>query len=319
MKNIWLQLLVILVTVAVMGKLLERPQIKLTNQLREEGLISDKLSQDDQIKIGQTGYAVALGGLRSLVAAGMNLQATNAFSDQDWVEVEELYNIMVVLQPKNSFYWKNAGWHMGYNAYHDFEYKYGLTRSERGLKKRAYHRKGEDFFLRATKENPDDISLWSELGELFSNNHQPYDFPKAAAYYKRATECSDVTDRNLRRYFYVLARVKGSEKEAYELGKKLINRGDNRDKPSMRSIHFVNAIIHDPSLVDSEELMQEAFLGNKSLAYVDLANYWLRSQSEPFPTDNLREVISRLATELNVADHLNPLVNPKMDRLNTIE
>ena len=318
MKNLWLQFIVILTALVVMGSLLQSPQQHLTERLVEERFIRNKISQEDQLQIGQTGAAVVLGGLRSLIAAVLNLQAYGAFEEEDWVKLEQLYEVVVTLQPDNIYYWETGAWHLAYNAYHDFKYKLGLSDSRRRLKQQEYQLKGEEMLLRGTKEAPDELSLWQELGRLYSNNYKPYDFPKSAKYLKRATECTKATDRIKREYFYTLGRVRGAEEEAWMLGGELMNRGNGRYS-SVRSLYFALSVIKDPSLVESEKLIEGVFAGNKRLAYKDLVNYWLRSKKERFPVGPLSLSIAYLAEELDVPSAYNPLINPKMSRITEIK
>jgi len=291
MKNIWLQLLTIFISLVVVGTLLQDPQQKLFEEMEERKLIAQNISHDDQMEIGQTGAAIALGGLRSLVAAVVNLTAFTDYTKEDWIGVEKNYNLAVTLQPNNIYYWGNAGWHMAYNAYHDYEFKLGLSPSRRSAKQKLYLQKGEEFFLSGAKKNPDSASLWRELGRLFTSSYKPFDFPKAAAYFKRAMECSNSIERDKRAYFYALARVPGAEKEAYEYGKKLISNG------------------HDAITL---RLIKEVFKGDKYIAYADMVNYYLRANGQQFPVGDLALMIQRLSYELKVPDRFNPLITPNM-------
>jgi len=164
MKSKLGQFAIIFLVLFLMGQVLQRPQQKLTEQLKEERFIQAQLSQEKQLKLGQTGAAVALGGLRSLIAAVMNLQAFGCFENQEWVELEQLYDVIVTLQPNNTYYWETGAWHLAYNAYYDFEEKLGLSPARCRLKQREYHQKGETFLLRAVEDNPGEMSLWQDLG-----------------------------------------------------------------------------------------------------------------------------------------------------------
>ena len=191
MMKKWGQYIVIILTLFGVGEVMRFPQESLTKELKKEGFIPERLSHDKQLKIGQTGSAVVLGGLRSLVASFMNLQAFGEFEEQDWSELERLYEIIVTLQPRNAYYWETAGWHLAYNAYYDFESKPGMAAARRKLKQKEYHKKGENMLLRGTEELPNSVPLWIQLAKMHSSPHKPYDFPKAAKYYKKAIEIPD--------------------------------------------------------------------------------------------------------------------------------
>ena len=314
----WGQLLVILLSLLLMGELLVKPQHNLTNDLRTAQLLPDELSSENQIEIGQTGAAVALGGLRSLIAAVMNLQAYGAFEVQDWVELEQLYEMTVTLQPKNTYYWESGGWHLAYNAYYDFEDKLGMTSARAKFKQREYHSKGEEFLLRGAEENPGDLGLWQDLGRLYTAPHKPYDFARAAGYFEKALESPRADDRMKREYFYTIGRVAGREEEALRLGDELYERGNNFRYSSMRALYYALRVKVDPALAKDDALIEKVFKGDKRNAYRDMANYWLRTKSERFPREGLSVAINRLAIELNVSDSNNPLKNSKMGRLRLV-
>ena len=315
MREKLVQSIVVFLALVVVGEFLVRPQQHLTQQLKDARFIQEPLSQEKQLKLGQTSSAVALGGLRSLIAAVMNLQAYGAFEEQEWAELEQLFEVIITLQPNNTYYWDSGAWHLAYNAYYDFEEKMGLSPARCRLKQREYHKKGEDFLLRGVAENPDEAQLWLSLGRLYTDPHRPYNFTQAEEYFHQALQLPGVDDRLRREYFYTLGRVKGREREALDLARDLASRGNLRYS-SLRAHHAALALIVDPSLVDNiDPLISEVFGGSKAQAYQDLANYWLRSHRELFPKGNLAPVLTQLASELNVPDTYNPLRNPTMDRL----
>jgi len=314
MKNKFGQILVVFVSLFLVGQLLQTPQQRLTEQLKAEKFIPERLSQEKQLRLGQTGAAVVLGGLRSLIAAVMNLQAFGAFEEQDWVELEQLYDVIVTLQPNNTYYWATGAWHLAYNAYYDFEEKIGLSAARCRLKQSEYHQKGENMLLSAVEENPDEMSLWQDLGRLYNDPHKTYDFVKSAKYFKEAVRCSNSDDRMRREYFYTLGRVKGKEYEAWKLGEELMGNGNGR-YPSVRSLYYVLSLIQNPNLLNDESFLTKVYFDNKHLAYKDTVNYWLRSGKEQLPRGPLATVIMNLASELGIPDTMNPIKNPRMLRI----
>ena len=318
MKRILIQIGVVLAVLIAVGALMWTPQQALSTRMQAEGLIDPPLDHRVQRELGQTGAAVALGGLRSLIASSLNLSAYSEFESQNWSELEKIFNMIVTLQPKNAYYWDTGAWHFAYNAYFDYEDKYGVAPARRRQKQKEYREKGEAFLLRGTQALPEEELLWRSLGRLYSDPHKPYDFAKAAAYFEQAVKLEGAKPRMKREYFYTLGRVKGREREAWELGVELMTTHNNRNFSSMRSLFFTHCLIQNPILAKDDRLIQQVFGGNKKLAYKDLANYWVRSRTEGFPQANLERVIRRLAAELDIPPTQNPFLNKDLKRVKKI-
>ena len=88
----------------------------LSRELRQAGLTPPPLDIATRDKIGQTSSAVALGGLRTLVATFMNVRAFGFFQEQRWDDVADTFETIVALAPRTRYYWEPGAWHMAYNA-----------------------------------------------------------------------------------------------------------------------------------------------------------------------------------------------------------
>src|SRR5688572_17067373 len=88
----------------------------LTKDFQKQGLLSTPLDIDLREKIGQNSWAIALSGLRTLVATFAHLQATGYFNDWAWTDVEDSMETAVELSPEGPYYWDMGAWHMAYNA-----------------------------------------------------------------------------------------------------------------------------------------------------------------------------------------------------------
>ncbi|HEX7260381.1 MAG TPA: hypothetical protein VF258_01050, partial [Luteolibacter sp.] len=80
----------------------------LAKELRATGLTQKPMEIETRDRIGQTSSAVALGGLRTLVATFLNLRAFSFFEEQKWDQVAETYDSIVVLAPRTAYYWDNG-------------------------------------------------------------------------------------------------------------------------------------------------------------------------------------------------------------------
>ena len=81
----------------------------MTRDFREHGLLSRPLELGLREKIGQNSSAVALAGLRTLVATFTHLKVTECFSGQRWPELEKAMNTTVQLAPRRAYYWDLGG------------------------------------------------------------------------------------------------------------------------------------------------------------------------------------------------------------------
>ena len=83
---------------------------------REHGLAQKAADIETRDKIDQTSSAVALGGLRTLVATFLNIRAHGFFQEQRWNDLERTYHTIVDLAPHTRYYWEFGAWHLSYNA-----------------------------------------------------------------------------------------------------------------------------------------------------------------------------------------------------------
>jgi hypothetical protein len=158
----------------------------MTEDFRAQGLLSEPLEIGMREKLGQNSSAVALAGLRTLVATFTHLKVTESFSYQKWPELEKAINTTVQLAPRGTYYWDIGGWHIGINASAWYRHESGLPPLRARAEARRWVEKGREFFERGLRNNPDDWRLAAALGNLCSD---PYRFPddsRAAAAYARA-------------------------------------------------------------------------------------------------------------------------------------
>lgn len=158
----------------------------LTESFRRDGLLDRPLEIGLREKIGQNSSAVALAGLRTLVATFTHLQATDDFYATRWTDLAKAMDTTVQLAPRASYYWDIGGWHIGINASAWYRHESGLPPLRARAEARRWVEKGREFFERGLRNNPDDWRLAAALGNLCSD---PYRFPddsRAAAAYARA-------------------------------------------------------------------------------------------------------------------------------------
>lgn len=277
-------------------------ELALAKDLREAALLSEPLSIDARERIGQTSFAVALGGLRTLVATFLNLRAYTAFSEQRWGDVEETFNTIVDLAPHTGLYWETGAWHLSYNAASYYQLDSDLPALRRRELWRAYIEKGRLFLERAIRNNPDDWSLHANLGKLLSDPYKlgafqdrDASFAAAAAAYRAASETGKAPGYVTRSWFYTLARVPGKEAEALALGERLYQ--SSTQTPTLLALLFVLRMHADPGQ-DAMALALRLFRTDER-AYHALSAIWL-GKNDFYPVDGVAAVLQSLEKRLSI-------------------
>ncbi len=268
----------------------------LTREFRSDGLLAKPVETATREKIGQTSAAVALGGLRTLVATFLNLKAFSHFEAREWSELAETYDLIVDLAPNTPYYWTTGGWHLAYNSASDYLTRTDLPALRRREAWRDSIRRGRAFFERGTRLNPDEPSIQAELGALLSNSNKLLDFPAAAAAYKAAADTGKAFPYVRRGECLALARIPGRELEALDLARRLYADPHNR-LPTLCCVRFALESHADPSK-DPLKLAISIF-GDPRSAHDQLGEYWVRVQ-ERYPLDGVASALKILESILLV-------------------
>jgi hypothetical protein len=286
---------------------------QLTTELGEAGLLPPKIEQRTGEKIGQTMFAVSLGGLRTLVATFMNLRAFNFFTEQRWGDVGDTFEMIVDLAPNTRYYWDTGSWHQSYNASAYYLYESKLPALRRKVNWRASIIKGREFLERGISMNPDDPFLKQRLGFMLSDPSKVTAFGGSAKSYEAAYEAYIGAVRTggaqgfAKRFaLYSLARVPGREKDALELFYE-IKAEDNRMTPTMLGVSYALRYHEDPSqpvmkLIDS-------IFPSHEVAYDTLGSMWTRTRDQ-FPVFGVGQGIALLEKELKIPDEKSLLTQP---------
>ena len=112
----WQRNMILLIALLAFGVVRMPFEAGLAKELRAAGLTPPPLEIGTREKIGQTSSAVALGGLRTLVATFLNLRAFSFFQEKRWDDVADTYDMIVDLAPHTIYYWESAASHSAYNA-----------------------------------------------------------------------------------------------------------------------------------------------------------------------------------------------------------
>ena len=166
-------------------------------------------------QLGQLGAAAALGGFRSFLATLTELRVQAAWSDTDWDKVESYYNLITLLQPRETVYWDTAGWMLGTNAHSSYvNFSDDLPERERMKLARRSMKRGEKFYQDGLAYNPSDPLLHKSLAQHYVSKEE--DFCRAAIHFQKAAESQESGSLEQRHAAFNLAWCPGREREAYE-------------------------------------------------------------------------------------------------------
>ncbi len=263
-------------------------QEQILAQEKAAGLIEEPLNLPAADCLEQQLSMVCLGGLRSLVAAVLNMDAFDCFVRGDWTNLERRYNQIVALAPHTDFYWDNGAWHLGCNAASSALDNKMYSDLEQREEFRNYIRKGRQFLEKGVQANPDSYFLYSALGNMYSDIYRLPDFEKAAAAYHRAVELGG-SGRSARNEFYALCRVPSKAKEALSLGRELFSN------PKLRSPSLVCNIFALENRLNIPEAQRIPF--RELFPTDDVARQLLQSHMQNslrYPSDGFRQALEKL-------------------------
>lgn len=227
-----------------------------------------------------------LGGLRSLAAEMLTLDATSAWIEHDWPRAQRRWEQITNLSPRRVNYWIRASRDMATNAAADSSRDPTLSAHEQAALTQAYIARGERFLLDGISHNRESMLLHARLGDLYSDLYRRPRFARAVDAYHRAVELGAPSIYE-RQEFYNLCRIRGREKEAWELGRRLYEQPHHR-VPSLRSLLFV---LQQRIDVPAEQALSPSELfGSDAAARRELksfANNHLR-----FPIDGIRSYLA---------------------------
>ncbi|MEP4077506.1 tetratricopeptide repeat protein [Haloferula sp.] len=268
----------------------------LTEDLREQGMLSKPLNIETRKKVGQGFWAVSLGGLRTLVATVLNLRAFAFFENQQWTQLSDTYETVVQLAPNTEYYWDTASWHMAYNAAAYYQTASKLPELRRRAEWRQWVEKGTAFLEEGAEQNPDSWYLWSRLGWIYADPNKLVDYEKSAAAYKKSIASGNALPYIRNAAAYAVARIPGRESEALEMIRDL--HQDRRGQvPTMNCLLLALEHQADPS-IDPYPLALDIFGGDQE-AYHQLSSFYL-DFSRNFPTSGVPETLKKLEMRLEI-------------------
>lgn len=203
--------------------------------LRSSGSLKSPASLSLRENLGQIAFAASLGGLRSLVASVVYLQAYTAFERSNWAQVESLHTLTTQLQPNYAPYWDDGATRLAYDAASHFLYDNSRPKLYRHQLYRQYYERGVTFASSGAAVLPKSRLLHQRLGEFYSRivgspeqkTLVPPDHRKAAEHFILA-HANGALDWTERAAAYELAKLDDAPAEwmtAYRILRKYYERG----------------------------------------------------------------------------------------------
>lgn len=227
-----------------------------------------------------------LGGLRSLAAEVLALDATNAWIERDWPRAERRWQMITTLCPGRPNYWMNAARDMATNAAAQAAQDPSLSPQEQETLTRRYIARGEQFLLNGIAHNPQSALLYMKLGDLYADLNRRPDFTRAAAAYHRAVELG-ASALYRRQEFYSLCRIRGQEEAAWKLGRELFLEGRAQRVPSLLCLLFV--LQQKIRVPEAEQLRPEVLFGSREAAVKQLRRF--AHNPLRFPVQGIKEYL----------------------------
>lgn len=306
MMKPWQRLGMLTAGLLVAGALRLPVEARWSEEMREAGLLRPGLQVATKAKIGQTFYAVALGGLRTLVATFFNLRTIGCYESLDWDKMDAIYQTMVTLAPRTGEYWEAGAHSQAMNAasYYLNDTFLEMSPLEREARWRASVLRGREFAEQGTLNVPDDWKLQAFLGLLLTDRHKyrvfgdpDATFEAAARAYRAGADCPDALPFMRRFEMYSLARVESRRGEALGLARKLYADPASRN-PLLQKVYFALEVWANPAVIDPLALAVEVF-GSEQRAYRELSQYWAHGGAG-LPMNGVAIALSGLEVKLGV-------------------
>ena len=288
---------------------LERP---LGREMRAAGILAEPLDTGTSEALGQTSAAIALGGLRSLVAATLNFsKVVTAWQNQDWLNIFNTFEQIHTLQPKTSYYWESAASYAADDAYSDYGDRSNVPDSQRALRRDEFFHKGISYLDEGIQNIPENLKLRETKARMLSDIYKPdhLDYAAATEVLDEAVKLEAKTEFIVRRRLYIMARVPERRREALKLAQEIFATPEFRF-PSVKSLLFAL----QSEFPEEEAVPVTEIYSSESDVIRSLFNYYQR-RKESLPVKNVKAQLEKLIAPLALPVALDPLQNTDIKRI----
>ena len=223
--------LLVLVLLALFGLVRTPIESKLRQDFVEANLLLPPPGHSAMQQMSQATLMGTLGGLRSLAAVWIGLEAFDDFSLKQWDELKRKYTIITNLEPRDENHWVLVVWHLGINATANMEIDESIPKLERQRRFFEYANTAIKLAEDGLKQNPDSAAIRLQLAEVYREKLK--DPCETARVYKEAMYLEGALPYVERFHGYYLAQCPGKEKEAYDFLLELFHRSPRHRKEGL--------------------------------------------------------------------------------------
>ncbi len=271
----------------VLGGVLLLPGSRALQQAESEaGLRLPPPDARETDALGQQLFLFTLGGLRSLSAEILALDATTAWIESDWPRLARRWHSITTLCPHRVNYWVRASRDMYVNAASALSRDRRLTEQEQVRQSLLYLAEGERFLQEGIANNPGEPTLFARLGDLYSDIYRRPQYGKAVDAYREAIRLGASAHFYERQIFYNLCRIRGREQEAWELGRRLYEDTHQR-VPSVLCLLYVLECRLGEAIPAAERLTPLQLFGAEDKARRQLTRFL--NNRHNFPVDGIED------------------------------
>ncbi|MEM9281059.1 MAG: hypothetical protein AAGA96_04470 [Verrucomicrobiota bacterium] len=230
----------ILVTIVIVAfGLLRSPfETSLNTRLIESRLLLPPPGQRALDQMSQSALMGTLGGLRSLVSSFLTLEAFDHFSNKEWDELKQSYQIITALEPRDETHWVSVIWHLGINATANMQIDTTLPEFERDRRFNEYAFQAIELAERGLEQLPESVQIRKQLSEVYREKLK--DDCATARIYGEIMHLDGAPSYARRFHGYFLARCPGKEAAAYDFLIALYDEGEHNHLPTL--IHEVKKL-----------------------------------------------------------------------------
>jgi hypothetical protein len=182
-------------------------------------------------QMSQSALIGTLGGLRSLVATFLTLEAYDHFSSKSWDQLRQAYLVITNLEPREEANWVAVIWHLGINATANMEIDETLPAFERKRRFNEYALQAIEMAEKGLEQLPQSSAIRLQLAEVYREKLK--DNCAAARVYGDTIGLPGAPGFVRRFHGYFLARCPGKEQEAYDYLMGLYREGDEQHLPTL--------------------------------------------------------------------------------------
>jgi len=228
-------LLVILVVLAITGKIRMPFEQKLAEDLHAHKLVPPRLTLKERSRLKQKAFVATYGSLRPTIAAFMSSATVSLQSNQEWDKIEHTFEEILLLDPYNYYYWDTASWHMVSNAAKDKQNDQSLTEVAKQKVFKEYIQKGKDIIDQGIAVNPDNWKFLELKAKVLSDRFRNPDYAQAIEVNKQLLKMPNLPPHIERithiKILYQMIQLPERYQEAYDLSLELFQKGSQYHSP----------------------------------------------------------------------------------------